>query len=142
MSLAQALLFGLLMPVVLRMNETLGRTLGQGPAAWGIHVVGTLAGAVLLLPFLGFSWTANVARVPWWGWCGGIVGLGLVVLANRAQAGMGTAAFLAITVAVQLASGALIDHFGLLGSGVNPVSLQKVGGMVLLVAGAVLVVRG
>jgi transporter family-2 protein len=80
--------------------------------------------------------------VPWWGWVGGVVGVLMVVLANRGIATLGTAGFTALTVAVQLVASALIDRFGLLGAEPAPVSATKIAGMVLLSLGAALVVRG
>ena len=137
-----ALFFGVCLPFVIRMNEALSRVIGYLPGAWAVHAVGAVFGAVLLLPFAGTSWPAATTAVPWWGWMGGVVGCGMVVLATRAVTALGVASFTAVTVAIQLVVSAAIDHFGWVGSPVHPISLMRVAGIALLGVGATLVVRG
>lgn len=137
-----ALVFGLLLPVVVRMNETLGRVIGQSPSAVGVHLIGGIFGLLCVLPFCGPAWFGALARAPWWSFCGGVVGIALVVLANRAIGVLGVAAFTAVTVAIQLVSSGTMDHFGLLGAPVFPMTSGRAVGMLLLAAGAVLVARG
>jgi transporter family-2 protein len=137
-----ALAFGLLLPVMVRMNEVLGRTIGQLPSSVGVHVIGGLFGVVCVLPFAGRGWIEALPRVPWWGFVGGVLGTGMVVLANRAVGALGVAAFTALNVAAQLVTSGVMDHFGLFGSDVFPMSPARLVGMGLLCAGAVMVVRG
>lgn len=137
-----ALLFGVILPLVARMNETLGRTIGQLPGAVGVHVFGAVFGAVCVLPFCGPAWVPALAEVPWWAYLGGVLGTGMVVLANTAIGAMGTAGFVAVSVAAQLVTSAAFDHFGLVGSEVHPLSAMRALGIVLLAGGAVMVVKG
>jgi transporter family-2 protein len=137
-----SLLFGCLLPAVVRMNEALGRTVGQLPGSVLVHAVGGVFGALCVLPFVDRTWLDSVPRTPWWGWLGGVVGVLLVVLANRGIGTLGTAGFTALTVAVQLVASALIDRFGLFGAEPSPFTLTRVAGMCLLGVGATLVVRG
>lgn len=140
--MAYALLFGLLLPFVVKMNEVLARHVGTIPGAWGPHIIGALFGAIFLLPFAGRQWIGSLTAAPWWAFFGGIVGTGMVILANRAVGALGAAAFITVNVATQLMTGALIDHFGLLESEVHALSPMRVGGMLLLALGAAMVVRG
>jgi transporter family-2 protein len=137
-----AFVFGLMLPFNIRMNESLSRVIGAIPATVAIHAAGGIVGAALLLPFAPAGWVQAAKGAPWWAWFGGILGLGMVILANRAVGMMGVASFLAVTVALQLISGAAIDHFGWVGSPVHALSLPRFAGIVLLAAGAFLVVRG
>lgn len=137
-----ALVFGMLLPVTIRMNEVLGRTVGLVPSSVAVHVTGGIFGILCMLPFVDRGWVGAVGRAPWWAWMGGVLGAGLVVLANRAVGMMGVAGFMAVNVSVQLIVGGLLDHYGLLHSPVHAMSLARAGGIVLLAAGAVLVVRG
>ena len=137
-----ALAFGLMLPIVVRMNEVLGRTIGQIPSSVSVHLTGALFGLLVLLPTQGTAWSSSLPRVPWWAFLGGVIGTGLVVLANRAIGMLGIASFMAITVAVQLVTSGTMDHYGLFGSPVHAMSAARAIGIVLLFVGAVLVVRG
>lgn len=141
-AMLHALVFGLLLPLVARMNETLSRTIGALPGAWAVHAAGAVFGAIFLLPFLGSGWVRAAPAVPWWGWLGGVLGTGMVVLATGAIERLGTAGFIAMSVAVQLAASAVFDHFGFPAGPAHPISALRVAGIVLLTVGAIMVVRG
>jgi transporter family-2 protein len=136
-----ALLFGCVLPVVVKMNEVLGRSIGAVPASVSVHASGAVFGALCVLPFIGRDWVAGISAAPWWAFLGGVFGSMLVVLANQAIGVMGVAAFTAVTVAAQLVVSGLMDHFGLMGSVLHPMSGGRALGIVLLALGAVLVVR-
>ena len=55
---------------------------------------------------------------------------------------IGVALFFVCVVAGQLIGASLADHFGAFGMEVKPVSLMKAAGLLLVLAGAVLVQRG
>jgi transporter family-2 protein len=137
-----ALLFGSILPMNVRMNAGLGHAIGQLPASVGVHVIGGVFGVCCLVPFLGRDWVQALPRAPWWSFLGGIVGTLLVVLANRAVLALGTAGFTAVNVAMQLVVSAALDHYGLLGAAQSPMTLTRLGGMILLSTGALLMVRG
>jgi transporter family-2 protein len=137
-----ALLFGILLPFVARMNETLSRLLGPLTGAWAVHAVGGVFGALFLLPFLPTTWVGAARTVPWWAWLGGVLGTGMVVLANASITRLGTAGFIAFSVASQLAASALLDHIGFPDGVTHPFTLLRAGGILLLSVGAVMVVRG
>jgi transporter family-2 protein len=136
-----ALLFGSVLPIAVKMNEVLGRSIGAVPASVSVHATGALFGALCVLPFLERSWVAGIAVAPWWSFLGGVFGSMLVVLANRAIGALGVAAFTAVTVAAQLVISGVMDHFGLLGSPLHAMSAGRAVGIGFLALGAVLVVR-
>lgn len=137
-----ALVFGFLLPMTIKMNEVLGRTIGSVQASASVHATGAIFLVLCVLPFLGREWLTVVGRAPWWSFLGGVVGSGLVVLANRSIGAVGVASFTALSVAVQLIVSAAMDHYGLLGSDIRVLSPGRAVGIALLAAGAVLVVRG
>lgn len=137
-----ALFFGVLLPLVARMNETLARTIGSLPGAVGVHAFGALFGIVCVLPFCGPGWAPALATVPWWGFLGGVLGTGMVVLANTSIGALGTAGFIAVSVAAQLVTSAAFDHFGIAGSALHPLTAMRAVGIGLLAIGAVMVVKG
>ena len=136
-----ALVFGFLLPMVVKMNEVLGRHVGSVAASASVHVSGGIFLVACVLPFVGTGWTANVRAAPWWSFLGGIIGSMLVVLANRAVGAVGVAGFTAVSVASQLVISALMDHYGLMGSELRALNPARAAGILLLAAGAVLVVR-
>jgi len=136
------LLVGAVMPTQAGMNHKLRIYLGDPVlAAFVSFLVGTLALAALALvqrtPLPAWQ---DMARAPWWAWIGGFMGAyvvaSTVVLAPR----LGATAMLALIVCGQMLASVLIDHYGWLGFRVDPVSLRRVAGTVLLVIGVWLVV--
>ena len=88
------------------------------------------------------SWD-KVAATPLHLWvAGGMLGALFVSTAAWATPKIGAGAFFAVLIAAQLTVSLILDHFGLLGLETRPANLVRVGGVILLIAGAVMVVRG
>jgi transporter family-2 protein len=123
-------------------NSRLGKTVGSLQAASFSFLVGT---AVLLViaAFVrgGLGSLGQVGQVPWWALVGGLLGAIYVTVALVAVRTLGVSGLTAVTIAGQLAISVAIDRFGLLGVTRQPVGLPRVLGVVLLLAGALLVVR-
>ena len=101
--------------------------------------VGTVGLAVYAL-ILRTPWpTAEASRFPWWVWSGGLLGAFLVastiVLAPR----LGAVSMVALIIAGQMLASVCLDHFGWLGYPVHPINGFRMLGVVLLVAGVVLI---
>lgn len=73
---------------------------------------------------------------------GGMLGALFVSTAAWATPKIGAGAFFATLIAAQLAAALVIDHFGLVGLEAKPATLMRAGGVLLLVLGAWMVVRG
>ncbi len=123
-------------------NSRLGKTVGSLQAASFSFLVGT---AVLLViaAFVrgGLGSLGQVGQVPWWALVGGLLGAIYVTVALVAVRTLGVSGLTAVTITGQLAISVAIDRFGLLGVTRQPVGLPRVLGVVLLLAGALLVVR-
>lgn len=123
-------------------NSRLGKSVGSVQAATFSFLVGT---AVLLLiaTFVrgGLGGLGHVGRAPWWALVGGLLGAVYVTVALLAVRTLGASGLTAVVITGQLAISVAIDRFGLLGVARSPVGVQRVVGVVLLVAGVVLVVR-
>ncbi|RVA03025.1 EamA-like transporter family protein, partial [Mesorhizobium sp. M7A.F.Ca.US.002.01.1.1] len=76
---------------------------------------------------------------PWLFVAGGMLGGFYVTLSTILTPRIGAAALMAFLVAGQLLAGMLIDRVGFLGVAVREISLGRVAGAVLLLAGALLV---
>ena len=71
----------------------------------------------------------------------GAFGLVAIAAVSAAIPQLGAAATVMFFVAGQLSLSALLDHWGYLGTGVRPLDLPRVAGMVLLFLGGWLMVR-
>src|SRR3954452_15153458 len=81
------------------------------------------------------------ARIPWWAWTGGLFGAIFIALAIVLVPQLGAAAFIAFLIAGQMIASVAFDHFGVAGLDQRPIDLPKVVGIVLLMAGVVLIRR-
>ncbi|SHM80779.1 transporter family-2 protein [Pseudomonas asturiensis] len=85
---------------------------------------------------------AAIPAQPWWSLLGGLLGAGAllsyVVLAPK----IGLSALLGLAIAGQIISSLVIDHFGLMGALERPVSLVKLAGAMVMLAGLVIALFG
>jgi bacterial/archaeal transporter family-2 protein len=135
---AAGVFVGLQAPV----NSRLGREIGSLQAATVSFTVGLFA--LILVASLssgGISSVTNAGRAPWWALIGGVLGAFYVTVALITVRTLGVSALTAIVVSGQLAIAVVIDRFGLLGITKQHIGPPRVIGLLLLVVGAVLVVR-
>ena len=141
-----ALLFVLLAGVGLAVQAPTNAALAKASGSVLLAaLVSFIAGSVVLaLTWAAIDRTAPSALrgAPAWAWAGGLYGACFVAAMAYAAPRLGLATTLTIAIASQLATALLLDHFGLLGLKVAPISLGKVAGVVLVLAGVVLVRRG
>lgn len=109
-------------------------------AAFISFVVGTVALAVmLLLSKSAYPSFDSYAAISWYKFTGGLFGVFVVTVTLLSVAQIGAANMFVLIIAGQLTAALLMDHFGLLGMKYNPVTLQKLLGIALLIGGAWLV---
>jgi transporter family-2 protein len=123
-------------------NSRLGKALGDVQAATFSFLVGTAA-LLLVAAFVrgGLGNLGHVGRAPWWALVGGLLGAVFVTVALVTVRTLGASGLTAAVIAGQLMISVVIDRFGLLGVAKQHVGTSRVLGLVLLVAGVVLVVR-
>jgi len=80
-----------------------------------------------------------LASMPWWGWLGGLCAAAYVTATFLLIPTIGAAVTIALTVTGQQAASALIDQFGWLGMPRRALTMARLIGLVLLIAGSVLV---
>jgi bacterial/archaeal transporter family-2 protein len=123
-------------------NSRLGKTVGGVQAATFSFLVGTAA--LVAISFVlrgGLASLGRIGSVPWWALVGGLLGAVYVFVALEAVRTLGASGLTAVVITGQLAMSLVIDRLGLLGVAKTPVTLHRVLGIVLLVAGVALVVR-
>lgn len=127
------------------LNSQLARGLGDDPvtAALFSFAIGAFSlGVYSLLRGELFTSLVAIPSQPLWSLTGGLLGacalFSYVVLAPK----IGFSALLGLAIAGQLLSSQLIDHFGLLGAIRRPVSLIRLGGMLVMFAGLAIILFG
>lgn len=123
-------------------NSRLGKSVGSLQAASFSFLVGALV-LVAIAAFVhgGLGALGNVGRAPWWALVGGLLGAVYVTVALVAVRTLGASGLTAVVIAGQLAISVAIDRFGLFGLARQHIDASRILGLVLLVAGVVLVVR-
>jgi bacterial/archaeal transporter family-2 protein len=81
------------------------------------------------------------AGLPWYAWIGGLYGAFFVAVAAYASPRIGLATLITVGIAGQIAMALWLDHLGALGLPREPISLGRIAGALLVVAGVVLVRR-
>jgi transporter family-2 protein len=136
------ILSGAFIAVQAPINAQLARGLGMPVAAAffsflsGTVVLGIVTVAMTRTQGISLDWKAPA---PWLFVVGGLLGGFYVTLSTVLVPRIGAAALMAFLVAGQLIAGMVLDRIGFLGFAVREISLGRVAGAVLLMAGALLV---
>jgi transporter family-2 protein len=123
-------------------NAELGKRIGVIETVT-LTAIGTIVVLVpiLLLARRGIGGLSALSETPPWLWVGGILGaIALSALVFPPQE-IGSLATIAVFLAGQLAMGLVVDALGLFGVERAPITVSRVTGVVLLAAGAALVLR-
>jgi transporter family-2 protein len=122
-------------------NAELGKTTGTLAAALVSFLVGTVALAAVLVLSGKAGGLTHTFDVSWYYLLGGFLGAIYVFNALVAVSAIGAGGVAAATIFGQLAASVAIDRLGLFGLDEVPLTPDRVFGVVLLLAGTVLVVR-
>lgn len=137
LALIIALVAGVSMAIQGSINTRLGQVIGNWEAILVVHVVGLATILILLFAFgLGKGNLSLVTRGPWYSPLGGLIGVLIVwgVVSSIPQLGVAVAT--TSIIVGQTLTALIIDHFGLFGLSPAPFTWLKGLGLVLLAAGA------
>ena len=138
--IALMLLIGFVLTLHLAMNSQVGVIVKNQKMGNAIFwTIGAITAILIGLTGWDSAVFTRLKEVPLWLLTAGVMG-GLLVFGiawAMPQLGAGTA--FVLMIAGQVISGMIFSHFGLLGSPVEPISMMKVFGVVLLVAGVAIV---
>lgn len=120
-------------------NGHLGQVVGSPLTASMVSFLVGLAALVVLCAILRAK-QGPAPRVPgkypWWTWTGGLLGA-VYVLANIYLSGiLGTGMTVVVLLVGATAGGLVIDHFALFGAARKAVSLRRILGILIMLAGA------
>ncbi len=137
-----AFLIGMLLPLQVAINNTLKNDIADSTllAALVSFGVGTIT---LLLVSLGtrqpFHALSALPHLTWWKLAGGTIGALFVFSSIYLAPRIGFAAMVSLIITGQIVASLLMDRAGFLGVPVRHVSLVKLSGALLLLAGMILV---
>ncbi|MDD4649394.1 MAG: DMT family transporter [Desulfoplanes sp.] len=132
---------GCLMPIQPGINSLLSEeTSGPYMASLISFVVGTGAlFALCLFMRLPFPTLQTVAEVPWWYWCGGLLGAVFVTVTVIVAPRLGAVNMLTYLIAGQMLASLILDHYGVVGFPVHHLNVWRVLGVFFLVVGVTLI---
>jgi transporter family-2 protein len=108
-------------------------------AAFVSFAVGTAALGILAVMLQVRPDIAASRALPWYAWIGGLYGAIFVVSAAWGVPRLGVATTIILMVAGQLLLSVVLDHFGVMGMPKQPISLGRVAGIGLVIAGVLMV---
>ena len=134
-----AALAGAFIPVMAILNGRLGKSMGEALHAsvilFGVGFVFCLTVALVLTKSL--PQAADLANAKPIEYLGGFIVGFYVISATLLAPRIGLANFIVCAVSAQIIISVVIDHFGLLGAMVRPVSIPRLAGIGLLIAGII-----
>jgi transporter family-2 protein len=83
----------------------------------------------------------TVKQVSWWKWMGGAMGAVYMITVIVSVPKIGTANLVSLSVAGQLLAAVILDHYGFMGFALHPANGWRLLGLVLIMAGVLLVVK-
>jgi transporter family-2 protein len=122
-------------------NAGLGKATGSIAAALVSFSIGTMALAAVVVLSGKAGGLGSTFDVSWYYLLGGLLGAVYVLNALIAVSAIGAGGVAAATIFGQLTTAMVIDRMGLFGLDQTPLTTSRILGVVLLLAGTVLVVR-
>lgn len=131
-----ALMIGVIAAIYLPMNSSVSRHLGS-PLTANItfYSVALVTSILLFLMYGEFATIANLGNVPPWLYLTGFISAFIVLAITFLIPKIGARQLVVLSVAGQMIMAMLISHFGVLESPQDPITVKKVAGAALLVAG-------
>lgn len=132
---------GVLAAIQPAVNASLGRLVGNLGAAFVSLVLSLLIIGVLLVVFGDPGRLSGISRVRPEHLLGGISGAAIVAVSLMAVRPIGAGAVIALLVAAQVIVSVIVDRFGWFGVHQIGIGVGRIAGVVLVIAGTLLVTR-
>ena len=139
-ALTAATLAGAVIATQAPTNAALGRSIGELRAVVVNFAVGGLVVAVVAL-LVGGGLGGLGGDPVRWHYLGGLAGAGFVTVAVLTIRPLGVTLQTAAIIVGQLTMAAIVDHYGLLGVQVRPLTAAHAGGLGLLAAGVAILAK-
>jgi transporter family-2 protein len=138
-----AVIAGALLPTQAGINAQLAKNLGHPLLAASVSFgLGTLALLLITIIFrIPWPELSSAMQVPWYLWIGGLLGVIYLTATIILAPLLGAATMIGLIIAGQMLASIMLDHFGLVGFPVHPLSLWRAVGAIFLIVGVILVQR-
>ena len=138
-----AVLAGAVLPLQAGLNVQLGKSVQQPIfAAFASFLIGSIGLFIYLLILkFDFGTMTQAKTVSPWVWIAGILGAFYVAAVIILAPKLGTALTFSLVVAGQMIVSIVFDHFGLFGLPIKAINFQRILGVLLLIAGVILIRR-
>ncbi|MBP6117456.1 MAG: DMT family transporter [Neisseriaceae bacterium] len=135
--IALAMFAGAVVPFQAASNATLGRMVGHPLMATFISLSVSLVLTIIALMALKVSPPSfsTLSQIPSWAWLGGVAGVIYISVALILTPKLGVLSFMMAVMAGQLLAAMLLDHFGLMGLSIKPITLWRLAGLALVLIG-------
>lgn len=135
-----AFMAGCLIAAQALVNARLAQFVG-GPiwSAFFSFLVGTIAIFIFAMVLKGKLPEIQTENLQWWMFLGGLMGAFFVITSITVVPHLGVMAMIALFIAGQLVAASFLDHYGVLMPAPKPITLQKITGILVLAAGAYLI---
>jgi transporter family-2 protein len=142
MNYGLAVLVGIGLTLQIGLNAIVGARLGSPVIATVINfAVGLAALVAFAFVVAPRPQSASFASIPAWGWTAGLLGAAYVAATTLLGPRLGAATLLAFTLVGQLVAAVIVDHYGIVGFPQHSFGWQRALGIVLLMAGTLLITR-
>lgn len=135
-----AIVSGAVLPVQAALNAKMGKAVGDPVYAALISFVIGAVGLFIyaLITKIDLAQISHAGTVDWSVWTAGLLGAFYVAAVIILVPKIGTALTFGLVVTGQLGLSLLLDHYGLLGLPVHAISWQRLAGILLIIAGVLL----
>ena len=122
-------------------NAGLGKATGNIAAAFVSFAIGTVVLAAIVVIAGQAGGVSGALDVRWYYLLGGVLGAAYVFTALVTVSSIGAGGVAAATITGQLTLSVIIDRLGILGLEEQPITVERIAGVALLLAGTFLIVR-
>ncbi|MEG0256338.1 DMT family transporter [Vagococcus sp.] len=126
---------GMLITLMITLNGTLANATGNYTSSMLIHFLG-LVGTIIVMIMANAKLKLR-NNLSWYVYTGGVIGVLTVLFNNLSFATLGVSLTVALGLLGQSLSSLIIDHYGLLGMKKIPFESKKIIGLLLIIAGIV-----
>ncbi|SMC75472.1 transporter family-2 protein [Desulfocicer vacuolatum DSM 3385] len=135
-----AALGGIMVSLQAQLMGIMDRQMGTLESVFITYGLGGLIIGAAMLFYRGGN-LAACASVPWYSMLSGLMGLIIVGSIGYTAPRLGLVPAMTILVLAQFAAAALIDHFGMLGADIRPLTLIRGSGIVVMLVGLWMTLR-
>lgn len=134
-----ALLMGMIVAIYLPMNSSVARYLGSSIAATVTFFVVALTTSIFIFIFYGaYDSIPKIGKVPLYLYLPGFIAAFMVIGTTFLIPKIGARTFFILLVSGQILMAIIVSHLGILESPKDPITLKKILGAALVIAGAAL----